>query len=377
MQRRFLSSSKAGRLTLMRAAERATRFEMPAVESPERSRALRCCLIGPTNAGKSTLLNSLLDERVTIVSDKIHTTRENTLGYLTDEDTATQVEFVDAPGSLGPDVPALHRAVWDAVRQTELALIVVDSKDTRSHGQVSRFLTRLQRELTELEQQSGQQQQQQAPSTQGQQQQQLPPWLAARTVLGETPLARPQTVLVLNKVDAVKPKTLLLDVSKRLHRKFTFDWPPFMVSAKTGDGVHDLRSWLLNFARPGKWVAPVGVTHVQPPLTRATEIIREQIFSYLSRELPYTIEQRNVGWTELSNPEGALRIDQQLLLPKGQASTRKIVEKRLPGLASAARREMRREFGRTVFLHLSVGYFGPNEHDLSDLTEELLTSRTT
>ena len=167
MQRRFLSSSKAGQLTLMRAAERATRFEMPAVESPERSRALRCCLIGPTNAGKSTLLNSLLDERVTIVSDKIHTTRENTLGYLTDEDTATQVEFVDAPGSLGPDVPALHRAVWDAVRQTELALIVVDSKDTRSHGQVSRFLTRLQRELTELEQQSGQQQQQQAPSSGG------------------------------------------------------------------------------------------------------------------------------------------------------------------------------------------------------------------
>ena len=63
------------------------------VESPESSRSLACCLIGPTNAGKSTLLNALIDSRVSIVSDKIHTTRANTLGYLTDVRYRTQVEF--------------------------------------------------------------------------------------------------------------------------------------------------------------------------------------------------------------------------------------------------------------------------------------------
>ena len=117
------------------------------------------------------------------------------------------------------------------------------------------------------------------------------------------------------------------------------------------------------------------------------------------------IEQRNIGWTELTNPEGALRIDQQarrharrlrsrllrgsvkgraitlltglracacacawqLLLPKGQRSTTKIVEARLPGIASAARNELRREFDRIVFLHLSVASAGPNEMEMASL----------
>ena len=118
---------------LRRAGEAATRFKLPPVVSPERSRLLKCCLIGPTNAGKSTLLNRLIDKPVSAVSPKMHTTRENTIGYLTDEPTATQVEFIDAPGSLGPDVPALHKAVWDAVMAAEMALVVVDSSDERSH----------------------------------------------------------------------------------------------------------------------------------------------------------------------------------------------------------------------------------------------------
>lgn len=136
---------------MKRADEAAAHLELPPVESPERSRALSCCLIGPTNAGKSTLLNALIDSHVSAVSAKIHTTRENTLGYLTDVASATQVEFVDAPGALGPDVPSLHRALWDAVRGAELAVVVVDAADVKSHRQVGRFLERLSRELDDLE----------------------------------------------------------------------------------------------------------------------------------------------------------------------------------------------------------------------------------
>ena len=84
-------------------------FEIPpslglsaaAVPSPAHSRMLRCCLIGPTNAGKSTLINALINQHVSIVSPRMHTTRENTLGFLTDETMRTQVEFIDAvPKSL-------------------------------------------------------------------------------------------------------------------------------------------------------------------------------------------------------------------------------------------------------------------------------------
>lgn len=325
--------------TLQRAGAQVTRLSLPPVVSPENSHSLSCCLIGPTNAGKSTLLNSLIDRRVSAVSSKIHTTRQCTLGYLTDVERATQVEFIDAPGSLGPDVPALHREVWEAVTQADLALIVVDSSDERSLRQVSRFLRRLDRELNALED----------PSQGGAQ--------------------RLKTSLVLNKVDRVRPKDRLLRVSRRLHNAFRFDYPTFMISALTGDGVRDLRNWLPLAAHPGEWSAPAGVAHVQPPLIRATEIIREQIYRCLSRELPYMIEQRNLGWTQLERPERALRIDQQLLLPKQSRSAKKILEKRLPGIATAARAALREEFECVVFLYLSIASTGQHELPVDSLAE--------
>lgn len=309
--------------SLRRAGEAATKLRLPSVVSPERSRTLKCCLIGPTNAGKSTLLNRLLNKRVAAVSPKIHTTRENTIGFLTDTASATQIEFIDAPGALGPDVPALHREVWDAVTAAEMALVVVDAADTLSQRQVVRFLDRLGRELADMERLRGR-------------------------------LMRPQTALILNKVDKVVPKERLLPRSARLHAAFPFDWPPFMVSAKSGSGMNHLRDWLLLAAQPGEWSAAAGVTHTQPPLVLATEIIREQLFAFFRHEVPYVIEQRNLGWTELETPRGALRIDQQLLLPKGKPSLRRIVEGRLPGIADAARAELRTQFERIVFLHLSV-----------------------
>ena len=310
-------------VVLRRAGEAATRFKMPAeVVSPTRSRLLKCCLIGPTNAGKSTLLNGLLDSRVSTVSPLIHTTRVNTIGYLTDDETKTQVEFIDAPGSLGPDVPALHREVWDAVTAAQMALIVVDSSDRLAQRNVVSFLGKLERELAQLD--------------------------------VDAPGSRPQTALVLNKVDKVREKERLLGTSAMLHDAFPFDWPPFMISAKTGSGVPVLRDWLLLASKPGEWRAPQGVSHVQPPLVRATEIIREQLFGFLKQELPYLVEQRNLAWTELEHPPNALRIDQQILVPRAKKSALRIVQGRLPGIAEKARAELRKEFGRVVFLHLQV-----------------------
>jgi energy-coupling factor transporter ATP-binding protein EcfA2 len=134
------------------------------VASPENARSLRVCLIGPTNAGKSTLLNQLLGTSVSIVSDKIHTTRENTLGYLTDDQAAVQIEFIDAPGSLGPSVPVLRRAIWDAVRASDLAFVVVDAPElsrpgagsARLYRQLGGFLSQLSAELDAQEAQSAQ-----------------------------------------------------------------------------------------------------------------------------------------------------------------------------------------------------------------------------
>ena len=397
-----LGTSGRGGTTLQRAGDSALRFELPPVVSPLRSRALKVCIIGPTNAGKSTLLNALLDRNVAAVSSKIHTTRENTIGYLTDPETSTQVEFLDAPGSLGPDVPALHREIWEAISRAELALIVVDGKDERSHNQVGRFLRRLARELREAEREAMESTAQHegggGGSSSGGGGDDVDVGHFASDLAAERPLAdqrpraerrvtydslrgagtrrRLQTALVLNKTDLVKPKGYLLKASRKLHEQFAFDWPAFMVSAKHGDkdlGVRDLRSWLINYARPGEWTVPQGVVQVQPPLVRATELIREQIFKYFQKELPYVLEQRNLGWTELSKPEGALRIDQELLLPTDgcspgkRKSMQKIVQKKLPLIATAARRNLRDEFERIVFLNLHLRSAGQHEESLQAL----------
>ena len=120
------------------------------------------------------MLNALVDSRVSAVSSKIHTTRENTLGFMTNEEHATQVEFIDAPGALGPVVPSLGREMWDAVRASHLALVIVDASTILERPQqVSGFLRKLKVELDSGEEASGR---------------------------------RTKTALVLNKVDKVRMK---------------------------------------------------------------------------------------------------------------------------------------------------------------------------
>ena len=314
-----------GGTVLTPAGEAATVVQHEEFTSPRAAHTLRCCLIGPTNAGKSTMLNRLVNSNVSIVSDKIHTTRENTVGFMTDTHAShrpTQVEFVDAPGALGPHVPMLQREMWEAVRSTDLALVVVDAADDRKLGALSRFLSQLGERLDAQEADDGR---------------------------------RTETVLVLNKVDKVKPKTRLLELSEQLHKWHRFDWPCLMVSVLKNDGMEDLKNWLLLHAKPGEWAVPEGVRHVQSPLQMATEIIRANIFRCCKEELPYLIAQRNVGWTELSN--GDLRIDQELIAPS-RKSTRGVVQKRLPGIGKLARQQISAALGRNVHLFLSVGSAG-------------------
>eukprot|EP00967_Tisochrysis_lutea_P073615 scaffold98640_cov33-Tisochrysis_lutea.AAC.3 len=127
--------------------------------SPPHSRLLRVCLLGPTNAGKSSLLNALIEAPVAAVSEKIHMTRVNTLGYLTDSNAAAQIEFIDAPGCLGPNVPTLRRAIWDALAAADLAFVVVDAAELsrpsrstqRTKAQIHGFLEQLSAELDSQE----------------------------------------------------------------------------------------------------------------------------------------------------------------------------------------------------------------------------------
>jgi GTP-binding protein Era len=304
--------------TLRPATEAATDFAHTPFEQPQAPRQLKCCLVGPTNAGKSTLLNALAESPVSIISDKIHTTRANTSSFVTDTEFGAQVEVVDAPGALGPTVPVLHREMWDAVQRAQLTLVVVDAA-TRPSKRLGGFLHELEERLVASEAAHGR---------------------------------RSKTALVLNKVDLVRPKRRLLALSEELHRAHRFDWPCFMVSAKSGSGVEHLRGWLTLQSQPGAWSVPPETKHVQPPLQVASEIIRAEIFRCFKQELPNVLAQRNLGWTEL--PNGDLRIDQEILVPAKRRSTMQIVQNQLPRMGAAARRQLTEAMGRRVHLFLSA-----------------------
>ena len=113
-------------------------------------------------------------------------------------------------------------------------------------------------------------------------------------------------------------------------------------------------------ATPGEWAVPAGTTHVQAPLEQVTEIIRGHIFNFCSRELPYALTQRNLGWTELRS--GALRIDQQIVVPR-RRSAKQIVERRIPGIGAAARVEIAEALGRPVFLSLTTAVVDEDRMD--------------
>ena len=155
------------------------------------------------------------------------------------------------------------------------------------------------------------------------------------------------------QVDRVRNKELLLRLSALIHSWHAFDWPCFMVSAKRNSGVRALRGWLQLHARPGQWAAPTGAAHEQSPMQQATEIIRSAIFANFKQEMPYILEQRSIGWTEL--PNGDLRIDQMIGVPRKRKSTSALVRKRLPHVGREAREQLCEAFGRRVHLFLTLG----------------------
>ena len=111
-------------------------------------------------------------------------------------------------------------------------------------------------------------------------------------------------------------------------------------------------------ARPGVWLQPPDTVTVMEPQKQAAELIRAAIFRYLLKELPYLVSQRTIAWAEL--PNGELRIVQELQVPRKQSS-RRIIQKRLPGIGKAARSSLCEAFGRTVHLHLTIADEAPED----------------
>ncbi|MEZ5694596.1 MAG: GTPase Era [Altererythrobacter sp.] len=274
----------------------------------------RCGLVavlGAPNAGKSTLVNALVGQKVAITSAKAQTTRARMLGIALLDDV--QMILVDTPGIFAPKRRldrAMVSAAWEGAEAADAVLLLVDPIKQRRH---------------ELE------------------------------PLIESLAGRPERkILVLNKVDKAK-KEPLLALAQELTSKVEFA-EVFFISALTGDGVPEMKQALAAMMPEGPWHYPEDQVSDASERLLATEITREQLYQQLHEELPYDSAVRPEKYIE--RPDGSVEIHQQIIVTRD--NQRAIVlgkgGSRIKAIGEAARKELSDMLGQKVhlFLHVKV-----------------------
>ena len=210
-------------------------------------------LLGAPNAGKSTLVNRMVGAKVSIVSPKVQTTRSRVRGIMVKD--GCEIVLVDTPGIFKPKRRldrAMVAAAWNEAEYTDVRLLLVDARrglddDTRS---IVRMLER----------------------------------------------NRQKAVLVLNKIDLIKPEKLIA-LSAELNGLLSFD-ETFMVSAVTGAGLDDLEKYLISRMPEGPFMFPEDQVSDLPNRLLAAEITREKLYLNLREELPYALTVETEMWKE-------------------------------------------------------------------------------
>jgi GTP-binding protein Era len=279
--------------------------------SEESSRAGFVAVIGAPNAGKSTLVNALVGQKVAIVSPKAQTTRARLMGIAILG--SSQILLVDTPGIFEPRRRldrAMVAAAWGGAGDADLIVLVIDVA-----AAIGRPVERILEGLKEREH---------------------PLWL------------------VLNKVDLVR-KEKLLGLSVQLTERLNPD-KVFMISASQGDGVPDLKDALAEAMPQGPWLYPEDEVSDATDRMIAAELTREQIVNQLHQELPYATVVETEKWEE--RPDGSTAIHQQILVERDSQKAIVIGKggSRLKAIGAAARKEIAHHLGRKVhlFLHVKV-----------------------
>jgi GTP-binding protein Era len=229
-------------------------------------------LIGEPNAGKSTLLNRMVGAKVSIVTHKVQTTRAQIRGIMLEG--ASQIILVDTPGIFKPRRRldrAMVEAAWGGARDADAAIIIIDAAKGIDEE--------------------------------------------AKAILEGAKDIRIPRALALNKIDRIgrddKPKLLALATKGTEYGYFD---EIFMISAETGDGIGEMRSWLAKIVPPGPWLYPEDQLSDAPQRSWAAEVTREKIFLRLHQELPYSSTVETTAWNALK--DGSIRIEQTIYVER-------------------------------------------------------------
>ncbi|MCT2400970.1 GTPase Era [Novosphingobium mangrovi (ex Huang et al. 2023)] len=282
-------------------------------------------VIGAPNAGKSTLVNALVGQKVAITSAKAQTTRARLMGIALEGDV--QIILADTPGIFAPRRRldrAMVAAAWEGAQEADAILLVVDAVKQRRH--------------------------------------ELEPLLETLKDRSE------RKILVLNKVDA-SAKEPLLALAEDLTGKIGFD-EVFFVSALSGDGVPELKARLAALMPEGPWHYPEDQVSDASERLLACEITREQLYQQLHDELPYDAAVRPESYTQ--RRDGSVEIRQQIVVARDSQKPIVLGKRgaKIRAIGEAARKELSEVLGQKVhlFLHVKVD---ENWADARDIYEEI------
>lgn len=247
------------------------------------TRAGFAAIIGAPNAGKSTLTNRLVGAKVSIVTQKVQTTRFPVRGVAMAGEA--QIVLVDTPGIFKPRRRldrAMVRSAWAGAEDADCVVHLVDVQ-------------------AELAVQSG--------SATGADKRGVEDVQSIITALKS---AGKQVILAINKIDGVK-RDRLLAIAQTLFETGVYS-EVFMISAADGSGVEDLRARLADLMPEGPWLYPEDQTADIPARLLAAELTREKIYLRVHEELPYAASVETTAFEE--KKDGSVRIEQTILVER-------------------------------------------------------------
>lgn len=302
-------------------------------------RSGRCAIIGRTNVGKSTLLNTLLNQKLAIATPKPQTTRSCILGVYLSKRPETQIAFIDTPGFHKPKNALSRRLLEQAkggLEEADVIVMLTDVGKTLGESEINAYLTGEDGEILQF--------------------------------IGKQ--TRP-VVLAINKVDRLREKSSLLPLMARCQKRFSFA-AIVPISALKGDNCDALIQEIRGHLGQGLQFDPETFTD-KPERFFAAELIREAAIQKTRDELPYAI----AVVIDLYREEPKIvRISATIVVEKENHKGIVIGKKGqlLKSIGTMARREIEALIGRKVFLKLWVKVikgWTENPNDVRELCQQI------
>ena len=233
-------------------------------QNEEKTKAGFVALIGAPNAGKSTFMNAMVGQKISIVTPKVQTTRSRIRGIAMHHEA--QIIFVDTPGIFTPKRRldrAMVQAAWQGTEGTDVILLLHDCARAQIDEETASIIERLNE-------------------------------------LGVT------ASLVLNKIDLARPEQLLKR-AEEMNQRFEFE-RTFMVSAEQEQGIEDTKSWLAEKMPQSPYLFDPDDLSDLPLRQLAAELMREKLFLNLHQELPYQLTVETESWTEKKDGSVEIKI---------------------------------------------------------------------